>query len=442
MKLRVVLAAAAAFAVVGGVSLASSDRAPVSELEYVVVEAGDTYYGIVAEQGLSCNGTQLWAANGRAPLDPGTIVFIPPSCQQSPTTTVPPTTTTTTNPTSTTSTTVPETTVPPDTTPHHPGVPVDEDHLMAPAPGFSTSIIVDAGDVQPIRQSDGVGAFRTNCSASHMGFDDPIVFPGRPGASHLHTFYGNTGVDAHSTSDSILSAGNSTCWGGIENRSGYWVPTLIDTSNNRPVTPNVDWIDRVSELQVYYKTGYRGVASSDVQNFPAGLRMVAGDARRTTPRTGSIGESPVYFSCQARNGDSRYGLEFLNCAPDELFVMSILFPQCWDGVNLDSADHKSHMAYGTWGPIAGQNGAGCPSTHPVPLPEITQNYRFRVPPGGMSTWRLSSDVYEGTAGWSLHADWWNGWHEPTFQRVVDNCYADGLDCQMNLLGDGEALNGS
>ena len=42
-------------------------------------------------------------------------------------------------------------------------------------------------------------------------------------------------------------------------------------------------------------------------------------------------------------------------------------PQCWDGVNLDSPDHKSHMAY----PVG-----GCPSTHPVPFPEITVNVAY------------------------------------------------------------------
>src|SRR5262249_783754 len=33
---------------------------------------------------------------------------------------------------------------------------------------------------------DGTGAFRTSCDFSHMNFDDPIVFPRIPGASHLH----------------------------------------------------------------------------------------------------------------------------------------------------------------------------------------------------------------------------------------------------------------
>jgi hypothetical protein len=88
----------------------------------------------------------------------------------------------------------------------------------------------------------------------------------------------------------------------------------------------------------------------------------------------------------------------------------------------------------------GNPGSGCPSSHPVPLPEITMNVRYYVPAGAnTSTWRLSSDTYSGPAGYSGHADWWNGWDRNVFQRVVNNCYARALDCQMGLLGDGQAL---
>ena len=30
------------------------------------------------------------------------------------------------------------------------------------------------------------------CTIDHFGPDDPIVFPGQPGDSHMHSFYGNT----------------------------------------------------------------------------------------------------------------------------------------------------------------------------------------------------------------------------------------------------------
>ena len=40
--------------------------------------------------------------------------------------------------------------------------------------------------------------------------------------------------------------------------------------------------------------------------------------------------------------------------------LHIRFPECWDGRNIDSADHKSHMAYSRAGV--------CPSTHPISVP--------------------------------------------------------------------------
>ncbi len=44
-----------------------------------------------------------------------------------------------------------------------------------------------------------VGQFVAKCLYSHSAPDDPIVWPGRPGRSHLHDFYGATGTNAGST---------------------------------------------------------------------------------------------------------------------------------------------------------------------------------------------------------------------------------------------------
>jgi hypothetical protein len=42
--------------------------------------------------------------------------------------------------------------------------------------------------------------------------------------------------------------------------------------------------------------------------------------------------------------------------------------RCWDGVNFDSPDHKSHVEY----PVNGSfvTSSHCPSTHPVRLPQL------------------------------------------------------------------------
>ncbi len=47
---------------------------------------------------------------------------------------------------------------------------------------------------------------------------------------------------------------------------------------------------------------------------------------------------------------------------------SVVFPSCWDGKNLDSPDHRSHMAYSTDGRVLA--GSACPSTHPVRVPQL------------------------------------------------------------------------
>ena len=46
--------------------------------------------------------------------------------------------------------------------------------------------------------------------------------------------------------------------------------------------------------------------------------------------------------------------------------LNISFQSCWDGINLDSPDHKSHVAF----PDGEGENAPCPSTHPVRIPRL------------------------------------------------------------------------
>jgi hypothetical protein len=54
---------------------------------------------------------------------------------------------------------------------------------------------------------------------------------------------------------------------------------------------------------------------------------------------------------------------------------------CWDGKNLDTPDHKSHVAYPTNGAHAfdgSSTGGTCPDTHPVKIPQIMLEVRTRA----------------------------------------------------------------
>lgn len=296
--------------------------------------------------------------------------------------------------------------------------------------------LIPAQDVTDERE-DGSGAFRTHCLESHASHDDPLVFPGQPGAAHHHVFFGNPTVDAHTEAEDLKDAIRTTCDGGTLNRSAYWVPALYDAQGDR--------IDYVEPL-FYYKTGYH-VPASVIQPPPEGLRMIAGDAHATAPQ----GTHVVKFRCASwyvqqvwfDPGDPLDHVDFLpDCPQDDLLEVRVVFPQCWDGQSLSAPDHSSHMAYPREAtpPLAGTG--TCPASHPVAIPEISYNFAIYVTAetGTPSTWRFSSDRADATApGVSLHADWMNGWDPEIMKRIVDNCLRPAWECGVGLLGDGTRL---
>jgi hypothetical protein len=289
--------------------------------------------------------------------------------------------------------------------------------------GFS-NVRVQSTSEQP-GPSDGTGAFRIVCTYSHMNFDDPIVSPGQPGAAHLHTFFGNTLTNAFSTANSLATTGRSTCRGGIANRTAYWVPTLLDANAN-PILP--------SSAIFYYKTGYNDIGPANIKAMPKGLRMIAGDKNSSVKQAHAswgcletyIPDLPGSIPSASTCGGSGNHVE-----------MSVVFPQCWNGRDLDSADHKSHLAY----PQRINDKRICPSSHPVALPEISFHIRYLIPKSGTRGWRLSSDMYSASkaGGFSAHADWFDGWREDIKNMWVKNCDNAAKDCHAHLLGEGKMI---
>ena len=251
------------------------------------------------------------------------------------------------------------------------------------------------GDERAISRADLVGVnFVENCRYSHQAPDDPIVYPGTPGASHQHTFVGNVTTDAFSSFGSLRSGG-TTCLR-QDDTAAYWVPALYQgTAEILPVAATV-----------YYRRG----TLAEVSTFPNNLRMIAGDAKATSPQ----GMRVTFWSCGVASGIDR-SAEVPTC-PDtrgSFLRLHIRFPECWDGRRLDSADHKSHMAYATR--------AGCPSTHPVEVPQITQIYRYPTR-GGEGFSLASGGVY------SAHADFVNAWNPGALRKLVEGCLNELVHC--------------
>ena len=300
---------------------------------------------------------------------------------------------------------------------------IDRAKLAVATVGSSGFDVAATAEVAPPSE----GEFRTACGVSHMSFDDPIVYPGEKGRSHLHTFFGNTKVDANSTAESIRTSGNSTCRGGIANRSAYWVPTMIDTKDGTPIAP--------TGIGVYYKSGFLDGAT--VRPIPAGLRMIAGDPGASGPPNGSTAR----YKCIGgpRNQNDLYGPSISNCDAGAELWQEVFFPPCWDGKNLDSPDHKSHMSYYAWTQARGHY---CPDSHPVALPSITFNVIYVVPEKDAPLrWRLASDSYDKSlpGGYSSHGDWFGGWIGEVSDAWAKNCVQAKRDCHSHLLGDGRMI---
>ena len=240
--------------------------------------------------------------------------------------------------------------------------------------------------------------FQAQCAANHVLPDDPIVFPNQPGASHLHTFLGNTGTNAATTVAS-LQASTSTCFAPLD-KSGYWMPTVLNGTTQ--ILP-------VGTQTIYYKTGVNDYTS--VRPFPTGLRFLVGSPAATATQFATDPGYVAGWEC----GDTYNSIDIpVTCAAGSQLEIRYQAPSCWDGIHLDTPDHKSHMAY----PVNGV----CPPDHPVAVPMIEFKMAFPVS-GDMSQVHLSSG-----RGFSFHYDFYNGWDNNTLAALVTHCINGGLQC--------------
>jgi len=246
------------------------------------------------------------------------------------------------------------------------------------------------------------GEFVFSCTYSHTNNDDPIVFPGKPNATHSHDFAGGRLTNAFSTVSSLLK--DPTSCAETTDHAGYWIPTLYQ--NGFAVHPR--------EFRVYYRG--TGSDAAAIKPFPVGLRIVAGDAKTTD--AGPYQSTEVAsWACTLNGSGSRNNEVEVQHVPSgcrgEPLRAKLRFPQCWNGRDLDSPDHKSHMAYAAR--------SRCPTTHPVQVPQLTLGVRFWI----ADTKRLSLSS-GGTH--SLHADFLNAWTAGAQESLVRRCINGGRSC--------------
>jgi Domain of unknown function (DUF1996) len=239
----------------------------------------------------------------------------------------------------------------------------------------------------------GYNYFAVVCDFSHRNADDPIVHPGHPNLSHNHTYFGNRTTNAFSTPASLRASGRTTCGRLGVDTAAYWAPTLLVDS--KPVRP-------LGAIAYYVRRTF-----GRVDAFPAGLKVIAGNAAASRAQSRRV----TFWSC-----DERFGVERSTTVPTCLggrrsgLRLHINFPNGWDGDRLDSANHKSHMAYSSDG--------DCPGSHPVEVPALSLVIYYGVA-GGPGTELASGGQFSG------HADFINAWNQRALERLVDT-YLNGF----------------
>lgn len=226
---------------------------------------------------------------------------------------------------------------------------------------------------------------------------DPIVNPTGL-SSHVHRFFGaNKVAPATTFTDLRRATGNS---GNVEeNLSLYWHPVIYRYDKATKLYSAQD----TSLFSAYYiwETGA-------TRAFPEGFRMIGGgEAYHKQARQ----EAECVDAGRCPSGDCETWNDFFPATTCEELEMSMDMPSCWDGVHLDSVDHRSHVAYP-------KNDEECPSSHPVRLPLIQLFTRIQPYFGGIH-------VFSDGTGF-FHADYISGWVSKELQQVLDECENDSF----------------
>jgi Domain of unknown function (DUF1996) len=234
------------------------------------------------------------------------------------------------------------------------------------------------------------GKFSSVCFYTHTKSDDAILYPGRPGAAHSHDFIANPSADAFSTVASLQKAASNCV--DTKDTAAYWVPTLY--AARQVVHP--------SSVTVYYLTSQTG----NVTPYPLGFKQIAGNMHATNASEARN----IRWGCSTSFPDQP---QAPTCKAGENLHVRIDFADCWDGKNLDSPDHVSHVAYSSKGK--------CPSTHPVLIPLLQMLVKYPVSDGRTVT------VASG-GSWSMHGDFFNAWDTAELASLVNKCLNAHIDC--------------
>ncbi|MFV0136347.1 DUF1996 domain-containing protein [Streptomyces sp. HMX87] len=296
-----------------------------------------------------------------------------------------------------------------------------------------TTVEPDSRNLENGLAADGdggsTGSFTTKCGVNENNLfnsDNLIVAPGVDnGAHHTHDYVGNQDNDAFASDEDLANA-ETSCRNQGDKSTYYWPVLRLQDGTEEfdndelggGAEGNVGRILKAAQAEIKFVGSRQG----DVVAMPKFLRIITGDAKAFTNGTANANTAWSCTGFEDRQLTDKYPL----CPEGSQVVRTSNFQSCWDGQNIDSANHRDHVAFV-------QEDGSCPNGFRA-IPQLQVRLVYDVPAPVIENGQVRNPFAVDGFPEQLHKpitdhnDFINVMDDDLMDQVVE-CINNGEDCE-------------
>ncbi|MEU0055427.1 DUF1996 domain-containing protein [Streptomyces sp. NPDC006334] len=274
------------------------------------------------------------------------------------------------------------------------------------------------------------GSFTTKCGTNgndNHNTDNVIVAPGvTNGAHHLHDYVGNQNNDAFASDQELAGAGTSCQNQG--DKSSYFWPVLRVQDGSQDFDQNKDGGGKEGNVGKILQPAqaqlkFVGNKKGNVVAMPTALRIITGDAKAFVNGNANAN---VNWSCTGFENKVQLKDKYPICPQGSQVVRTSNFQSCWDGKNIDSANHRTHVAF--------VQGDGSCANGFKAIPQLQVRLVYNVPAPKIQNGQVVNAYAVDSFPENLHKpitdhnDFINFFSKNLMNKMV-NCINNGQKCQ-------------